>query len=89
MDATHPPETLHSILDADGTQTACIIVRNKAKVSSWMAPQGQGKVRQSLISSLNSWLIKIGSLCIEKAVALEVVKSKLDTVGSGEFVLEP
>ena len=40
MDATHPPETLHSM-----TQTApkrhASLLRNKAKVSSWMAPQGR------------------------------------------------
>ena len=89
MDATHPPETLHSILDADGTQTACIIAAKQGKSFVMDGPPGSGK--STTIANIIAELMadkKSVLFVSEKAVALEVVKSKLDTVGLGEFVLE-
>ena len=89
LDAEHPPESLHSILDADGTQRACIVAAKQGKSFVMDGPPGSGK--SQTIANVIAELLGDGKTVLfvsEKAAALEVVKNRLDQAHLGEFVLE-
>ena len=89
LDAEHPPESLHSILDADGTQRACIVAAKQGKTFVMDGPPGSGK--SQTIANVIAELLGDGKTVLfvsEKAAALEVVKNRLDQAHLGEFVLE-
>jgi len=89
LDADHPPESLHSILDADGTQRSCIIAAKQGKTFVMDGPPGSGK--SQTITNIIAELLGDGKTVLfvsEKAAALEVVKNRLDQSHLSEFVLE-
>jgi hypothetical protein len=89
LDQTHPPETLTSILDADGTQRACIVAAKQGHSFVMDGPPGSGK--SQTIANVIAELLGDGKTVLfvsEKIAALDVVKNRLDQAHLGEFVLE-
>jgi hypothetical protein len=89
LDAKFPPESLHSILDADSTQRECIIAAKQGYSFVMDGPPGSGK--SQTIANIIAELMAAGRSVLfvsEKAAALEVVKKRLDSAHLGEFVLE-
>jgi hypothetical protein len=89
LDQRHPPETLNSILDADGTQMSCIVAAKQGASFVMDGPPGSGK--SQTIANIIAELIGGGKTVLfvsEKAAALDVVKNRLDTAQLGDFVME-
>ena len=89
LDRTYPPETLSSILDADGTQRSCIVAAKQGRTFVMDGPPGSGK--SQTISNIIAELLSDGKTVLfvsEKVAALDVVKKRLDESHLGEYVLE-
>ena len=89
LDRSHPPEGLNSVLDADGTQRACIVAAKEGKSFVMDGPPGSGK--SQTITNIIAELLADGKTVLfvsEKVAALEVVKNRLDDARLGEFILE-
>ena len=89
LDELHPPESLNSILDADGTQRACIVAAKEGRSFVMDGPPGSGK--SQTIANVIAELLGLGKSVLfvsEKIAALEVVKKRLDESQLGEFVIE-
>jgi len=89
LDREHPPEVLVSILDADATQRQCIVAAIEGKTFVMDGPPGSGK-SQTIVNIIANLIHRGRSVLFvsEKAAALDVVKSRLDDKGLGEYVLE-
>ncbi len=89
LDELAPPEQLVSIRDADATQRACIAAAAAQRSFVMDGPPGTGK--SQTIANIIAEVLHQGRTVLfvsEKAAALEVVKSRLDDVQLGHFVLE-
>jgi hypothetical protein len=89
LDTAVPPEELHSILDADGSQRRCILAARDGRSFVMDGPPGTGK--SQTIANIIAELISSGRTVLfvsEKAAALDVVRNRLAGKGLGEFLLE-
>lgn len=88
IDTLHPPETCHSVLDADSTQRKCIIAARDGHSFVMDGPPGSGK--SQTITNVISELIAAGKTVLfvsEKAAALDVVFNRLAERKLDQFVL--
>ncbi|MDP9434284.1 MAG: DUF4011 domain-containing protein [Actinomycetota bacterium] len=89
LDAEAPPEEMASVLPADSSQRRCIVAARTGQSFVMDGPPGTGK--SQTITNIIAELLKDGRTVLfvsEKAAALEVVRSRLEHAGLGEFVLE-
>jgi very-short-patch-repair endonuclease len=89
LDELHPPEQLATIRDADASQRRCIVASRAGNSFVMDGPPGTGK--SQTISNIIAQAMVDGKTVLfvsEKIAALEVVKSRLDEVGLGEYLLE-
>ncbi|ACZ22318.1 hypothetical protein Sked_24040 [Sanguibacter keddieii DSM 10542] len=89
LDDSTPPETLHNILDADGSQRKCIIAALDGKSFVMDGPPGTGK--SQTIANMIAELMANGRSVLfvsEKIAALDVVRNRLAQVSLDSFVLE-
>ncbi|QVT81490.1 RecBCD enzyme subunit RecD [Nocardioides aquaticus] len=89
IDEERPPEMLHSILDADSSQRACIIAARDGRSFVMDGPPGTGK--SQTIANIVAELIADGKRVLfvsEKAAALDVVRDRLSGKGLGDFTFE-
>jgi hypothetical protein len=89
LDAAIAKRAAPEILDADGTQRQCLLAASDGRSFVMDGPPGTGKSQTiaNLISQL-MWAGRSVLFVSEKAAALEVVKSRLDGAGLGDYVLE-
>ncbi len=88
LDEKVPPETLHTILDSDASQRQCIVAARDGHSFVMDGPPGTGK--SQTIANMIAELLANGKTVLfvsEKAAALEVVQSRLESSGLGDFVL--
>lgn len=89
IDELAPPELATLILDADSSQRAAVAAALAGESFVLDGPPGTGK--SQTISNIIGALIGDGKSVLfvsEKIVALEVVKSRLDSKGLGAFLFE-
>lgn len=89
MDLVAPPEALHTILDSDSSQRACIVAARDGHNFVMDGPPGTGK--SQTIANVIAELMAQGRSVLfvsEKAAALDVVRDRLGHVGLGDFLLE-
>ncbi|MDO5751942.1 DUF4011 domain-containing protein, partial [Arthrobacter sp.] len=89
MDILVEPETLHSILDADGSQRKCIIAAREGRSFVMDGPPGTGK--SQTIANIIAELMAVGKTVLfvsEKAAALDVVRDRLAARKLDPFLLE-
>ncbi|WP_460464928.1 DUF3320 domain-containing protein [Arthrobacter pigmenti] len=89
LDTIIPPESLHSILDADGSQRRCIIAAREGKSFVMDGPPGTGK--SQTIANIIAELMATGKSVLfvsEKAAALDVVRNRLSDRNLDPFLLE-
>lgn len=87
-DRVSPSET-YQVLDADSSQEAAILAAKRGVSMVIEGPPGTGK--SQTITNIIAECLAEGKTVLfvaEKAVALEVVKSRLEQVGLGSFVAE-
>jgi hypothetical protein len=89
LDAAIARSAAPEILDADSTQRQCLLAGIDGRSFVMDGPPGTGKSQTiaNLISQL-MWSGRSVLFVSEKAAALEVVKSRLDGAGLGNYVLE-
>ena len=82
-------DNLYQVLDADSSQMEVIEVIKKSNNLVVEGPPGTGK-SQTIVNLIAELMAQKKSVLFvsEKMAALEVVKSRLDSVGLGKFVLE-
>lgn len=88
IDEVHPPETFHSVLDADSTQRQCIIAARDGHSFVMDGPPGSGK--SQTITNIIAELMAAGKTVLfvsEKAAALDVVHNRLAERKLDQFVL--
>ena len=78
LDQVHPPEDMHCILDADGTQRTCLVAARQGHSFVMDGPPGTGK-SQTIANMIAQFLAdgKTVLFVSEKAAALEVVHNRL------------
>ncbi len=84
-----PPDRLHQVVDADGSQTLAILDVTEGRNLVIQGPPGTGK--SQTITNLIAEAMAAGQSVLfvsEKMAALEVVKRRLDNVGLGDACLE-
>jgi len=83
------PKQVFQILDADSSQQTAILRAKAGQSFVIEGPPGTGK-SQTITNIIAECLAQKKTVLFvsEKMAALEVVKSRLDTVGLGDFVLE-
>ncbi|WP_181762533.1 DUF4011 domain-containing protein [Pseudarthrobacter sp. B4EP4b] len=89
LDSSLPPERLHSILDADGSQRKCILAARDGRSFIMDGPPGTGK--SQTIANIIAELIATGKTVLfvsEKAAALDVVRDRLTSRQLDPFLLE-
>ncbi|MDJ0317305.1 DUF3320 domain-containing protein [Arthrobacter antibioticus] len=89
LDELVPPETLHSILDADASQRKCIIAAREGRSFVMDGPPGTGK--SQTIANIIAELMAVGKTVLfvsEKAAALDVVRDRLASRNLEPFLLE-
>ncbi|BCW53651.1 hypothetical protein StoSoilB19_10250 [Arthrobacter sp. StoSoilB19] len=89
LDFRLPPEKLHSILDADGSQRKCILAAREGRSFIMDGPPGTGK--SQTIANIIAELIATGKTVLfvsEKAAALDVVRDRLTSRQLDPFLLE-
>ena len=89
LDELVAPETLHSILDADGSQRKCIIAAREGRSFVMDGPPGTGK--SQTIANIIAELMAVGKTVLfvsEKAAALDVVRDRLSARKLDPFLLE-
>jgi len=89
LDDVHPPEELATIRDADASQRRCIVAARQGHSFVMDGPPGTGK--SQTIANIIAQGIRDGKTVLfvsEKIAALEVVKSRLDGKGLGDYLLE-
>lgn len=89
LDLVAPPELLHNVMDADGSQRACILAARDGRSFVMDGPPGSGK--SQTIANMIAELIASGRSVLfvsEKAAALDVVRNRLSDVGLGPYLLE-
>lgn len=89
LDELVPPETLHSILDADASQRKCIIAAREGRSFVMDGPPGTGK--SQTIANIIAELMAVGKTVLfvsEKAAALDVVRDRLTAQKLSPFLLE-
>ncbi len=89
LDDLLPPDKLHTILDADSSQTVAIVDAIEGRNLVIQGPPGTGK--SQTITNLVAEALGQGKRVLfvaEKMAALEVVKRRLDAVGVGDAALE-
>src|SRR6185312_1329113 len=89
LDELVPPETLHSILDADASQRKCIIAAREGLSFVMDGPPGTGK-SQTIANNIAE-LMAVGKTVLfvsEKAAALDVVRDRLTAQKLSPFLLE-
>lgn len=89
LDFRLPPERLHSILDADGSQRKCILAARDGRSFIMDGPPGTGK--SQTIANIIAELIATGQSVLfvsEKAAALDVVRDRLTNRQLDPFLLE-
>lgn len=89
LDDLVPPETLHSILDADSSQRKCIIAAREGRSFVMDGPPGTGK--SQTIANIIAELMAVGKTVLfvsEKAAALDVVRDRLAAQNLSPFLLE-
>lgn len=89
LDKAQLPESMHTILDADGSQRKCIIAARDGKSFVMDGPPGTGK--SQTIANIIAELMAQGKSVLfvsEKAAALDVVHERLANRGLGPFLLE-
>jgi hypothetical protein len=89
LDEKHPPEELTTILDADASQRQAIVAAQSGRSFVMDGPPGTGK-SQTIANVIADSLARNKTVLFvsEKAPALDVVFSRLEAAGLGEFVLE-
>jgi hypothetical protein len=87
-EATEPGEALH-VLDADPSQVAALEDVKRGRNLVVEGPPGTGK-SQTIVNAIAELLAEGKTVLFvsEKMAALDVVKSRLDDVGLGDFCLE-
>ncbi len=89
IDALVPPESMHTILDADSSQRRCILAARDGRSFVMDGPPGTGK--SQTIANIIAELMAAGRTVLfvsEKAAALDVVHSRLKDRGLSNFLLE-
>lgn len=89
LDLVAPPELLHNVMDADGSQRACILAARDGRSFVMDGPPGSGK--SQTIANMIAELMASGRTVLfvsEKAAALDVVRNRLSDVGLGPYLLE-
>ncbi len=89
LDAAQDPANVYHILDADGSQRACLEAAARGESFVLIGPPGTGT--RPTIANLIADRIAHGKKVLfvsEKMAALEVVFNRLTSVGLGEFCLE-
>ena len=89
LEEAAPPEDLTTVLDADSSQRQCVIAARAGQSFIIDGPPGTGK--SQTIANVIAELIRGGKAVLfvsEKAAALEVVHSRLSSLGLGDFTLE-
>ncbi|NCT90968.1 DUF3320 domain-containing protein [Cellulomonas sp. APG4] len=89
LDTVMPPELLHNVMDADGSQRKCILAARDGRSFVMDGPPGSGK--SQTIANMIAELMASGRSVLfvsEKAAALDVVRNRLSDVGLGPFLLE-
>ena len=89
LDDAAPPELLHNVMDADGSQRKCILAARDGRSFVMDGPPGTGK--SQTIANMIAELMASGRSVLfvsEKAAALDVVRNRLSDVGLGPFLLE-
>lgn len=89
LDELAPPETMHSILDADSSQRKCIWAATQGRSFVMDGPPGTGK--SQTIANMIAELIAVGKSVLfvsEKAAALEVVYNRLKEKHLDEYILQ-
>ena len=89
LDAILAPGALHTVMDADSSQTKAIIDVKDGRNLVIQGPPGTGK--SQTITNLIAEAIGSGKKVLfvsEKMAALDVVKRRLDAVGVGDAALE-
>lgn len=89
LDRRLPPEEVHHVLDADGSQTLALVDVGNGRNLVVQGPPGTGK--SQTIANIIAEAIGAGRTVLfvsEKMAALEVVKRRLDNVGLGDACLE-
>jgi hypothetical protein len=89
IDNGAPPELAPLVLDADSSQRAAIAAARDGKSFVLDGPPGTGK--SQTIANIIATLINDGKKVLfvsEKAVALDVVRERLDNRGLGSFLFE-
>lgn len=86
---TLPARELYNVLDADPSQIAAIMAVKSGHNLVVEGPPGTGKSQTiaNIIAELLAADKKVLFVC-EKMAALEVVKSRLDTIGLGDYCIE-
>ena len=89
LDDYAPPEHLHNVLDADGSQRKCILAALDGKSFVMDGPPGTGK--SQTIANMIAELIANGRSVLfvsEKAAALDVVRNRLTQASLGSYILD-
>jgi very-short-patch-repair endonuclease len=89
LDRKVPAEESYQVLDADSSQQQAIIAAKNGVSFVLQGPPGTGK--SQTISNIIAECLAVNKKVLfvsEKMAALEVVKSRLEQVGLGEFCLE-
>lgn len=89
LDTVTPPELLHNVMDADGSQRKCILAARDGRSFVMDGPPGTGK--SQTIANMIAELMASGRSVLfvsEKAAALDVVRNRLTDVGLGPYLLE-
>lgn len=89
LDSKMPSEESYQVLDADYSQQQAIIGAKNGVSFVLQGPPGTGK--SQTISNVIAECLAVNKKVLfvsEKMAALEVVKSRLESVGLGEFLLE-
>lgn len=89
LDEEAPPEQTLTVLDADASQRQCIAAARAGKSFAMDGPPGTGK--SQTIANMIAELLHAGKTVLfvsEKAAALDVVYSRLEAAGLGEYVMQ-
>ncbi|MEY9927806.1 very-short-patch-repair endonuclease [Catenulispora sp. GP43] len=89
LDDEAPPETTPLVIDADSSQRQCVQAALAGKSFVMKGPPGTGKTQT--IANIIAVLLNAGRSVLfvsEKAAALDVAYSRLNSVGLGHYVLK-
>ena len=88
LDSKYSPQDCFQVLDADSSQQAAIVAAKEGRNMVIVGPPGTGK-SQTIANIIAECLAARKTILFvaEKAAALDVVKSRLEATGLGDFVL--